>query len=140
MTRRAVTGRLALPLALVALAVSAGCGSSSKSGARPTTPARLTIIAPTPNAVVGPDFTLEFRVDGGRVVKRTSGKLTSDEGHIHVTLDGKLIQMLNSTTFDLHNQPAGRHTLQAEFVAVDHAPFVNRASVTRSVFFEVRPA
>ncbi len=39
----------------------------------------MQIVAPTPNAVTGPDFTVKIDVQGGRVVRQTTGKLTSDE-------------------------------------------------------------
>jgi hypothetical protein len=59
-------------------------------------------------------------------VKVVSQDLTSDEGHVHVSIDGKII----SQTFGLDEKvkaPAkGRHLLQAEFVAKDHGPFSPR--------------
>lgn len=106
----------------------AGCGGSgSGSGAaRPSTPARMQIVAPTPNQVIGPDFTVKVDVQGGRIVKATTGKLTPDEGHVHLTLDGKGYVMSYAGQQDFRNVAAGQHSLQAEFVAKDHAPFTNR--------------
>ena len=49
----------------------------------------MQIVEPTPNAVTGPDFTVKVDLKGGRIVKQTTGELTSDEGHVHLTLDGK---------------------------------------------------
>ena len=106
----------------------AGCGGSGSGGsaARPTTKATMQIVAPTPNAVIGPDFTVKVDVEGGRVVKQTTGKLTSDEGHVHLTLDDKAYVMSFRKEQDFHNVAPGQHSLQAEFVAKDHAPFTNR--------------
>jgi hypothetical protein len=122
----------------IALVVVAACGSSSGSGAgRPTTKARMQIVAPTPDAVTGPDFTVTVDVQGGRIVKQTTGKLTPDEGHVHLTLDGKGYVMSYGNRQDFRNVAAGQHSLQAEFVAKDHAPFTNRPRAF--VSFNVAP-
>ena len=122
--RTRLTGILGV-LGATALLV-AGCGGSSGSAARPTTKATMEIVAPTPNAVTGPDFTVKVDVLGGRVVRQTTGKLTSDEGHVHLTLDDKAYVMSFRKEQDFHNVAPGQHSLQAEFVAKDHAPFTNR--------------
>jgi Family of unknown function (DUF6130) len=117
-------GRPVAALAAVA-ALSAGCGGAS---GRPTTSAQLTIDSPTPNQVLSPDFTIKLNLVGATVVPAgvVKGKLRGDQGHIHVSVDQQLISMAYSTTQDLHGIKPGRHSLQAEFVAVDHRPFKNR--------------
>jgi hypothetical protein len=117
MTRRV----LAVLMAMTVLATA--CSGSS---GRPTTKAQLTIESPTPNQVVGPDFTLKLNLVGATVVPFTKGKLRGDQGHIHVSVDKQLISMALTTTQDLHGIKPGRHALQAEFVASDHLPFKNR--------------
>jgi len=125
-------------VAAVALAAG-GCSSKSSSGtaARPTTAARLAIVSPTPNEVTKPDLTIQLRLDGAEVVQTTTGPLRPDQGHIHVSVDGQLVSMAYGTSQDLHGLAAGPHTLQAEFVATDHAPFNNR--VLAGVIFQVEP-
>ena len=81
-------------------------------------------------------MTLRLRLDGATVVQRTTGKLTPTEGHIHVTLDGTLVAMPYGLTYDLHGLSPGGHTVQASFVAVDHAPFKNNPIA--AVIFTVR--
>src|SRR5215210_2809281 len=104
-----------------------GCGGSSQpAAARPSTTARLQIVQPTPNQQTGPDVNLKLDLIGAQVVDRTSGALSPDEGHIHVTVDGKLVSMAFGTEQPLTGLAPGRHSVQAEFVAVDHAPFKNR--------------
>ena len=76
-------------------------------------------------------------VQGGRIVKQTTGKLTPDEGHVHLTLDGKGYVMSYGNRQDFRNVAAGQHSLQAEFVAKDHAPFTNRPRAF--VSFNVAP-
>lgn len=136
---RISTARLAVVVAC-ALTLSA-CGgvknTGSASGSRPTTAARLEILDPTPSQVEPTDFTLKLRLIGATVVPQTTGSLRRDQGHIHVSLDGQLVSMAYGTSQALHAIKPGSHTIQAEFVAVDHAPFQNR--VIAAVLFQVRP-
>jgi hypothetical protein len=53
-----------------------------------------------------------------------------------VWLDGRLVSMLAGSTSSIPVQP-GRHTLQVEFVAVDHGPFSPR--VRQTVTFDADP-
>jgi hypothetical protein len=76
-----------------------------------------------------------LQLRGGKVVPLTSLHLIPDEGHIHLYLDGVLVSMtgLNAS---IAASP-GEHTLEAEFVAVDHGSFSPRLLVT--VTFRVLP-
>ncbi|MCU1463536.1 MAG: hypothetical protein JWO37_3611 [Acidimicrobiales bacterium] len=127
--------RLLAALALVALVV-AGCGSSGSS-ARPSTTAQVRFARPTPNEVTGPNITIELVLIGATVVPQTGGKLSGDKGHIHVTVDNKLVSMAYGTRQDLNGLTVGPHTIQAEFVAVDHRPFANRV-LSPPVIFTVK--
>jgi hypothetical protein len=133
---------LALVLALAIVGVGCGGGSSSSSttttaaAARPTTTAQIKITAPTPNQVSPPDVVVKVELVGGSVVQRTTGKLTPTEGHVHLTLDGKLVSMAYTTEQTLPGIAPGQHAIEAEFVAVDHAPFKNRQKA--AVLFEVK--
>ncbi len=137
MTMSTKLHRLAVPLLFIAL-VAGGCSSKSKSAGadRPATTARLQITEPSPNQATGPDVTLRLNLMGARVVPNTSGPLRPDEGHIHVSVDGRLVSMAYGTTQDLHGLTPGPHSVRAEFVAVDHAPFRN--PVVAAVLFQVR--
>jgi hypothetical protein len=123
--------------ALVVILV-ASCSSKSGSTARPSSNAQLQIISPTPDEVTGPDVHVVLNLVGGTVVPATQlgGPLRGNEGHIHVSVDGQLVSMAYSTTQDLHGCAPGPHSLQAEFVAIDHFPFSNR--VRNSVLFSVK--
>jgi hypothetical protein len=124
---------------LVLAALLVACGSSGKKAAsRPTTGAQLLIISPTPNQVTGPNVTLKFQVIGGIVLNpaQVTGPLRGDQGHIHVSLDGKLIQMAYSTQTQLTGLTPGPHAVQASWVATDHLPFANQ--VVADVLFTVR--
>jgi hypothetical protein len=133
---------MALVLALAVTATGCGGGGDSSSSTtttprpRPTTTATIQIVAPTPNQVSPPDVVVRIQLTGGRVVQRTTGPLTPDEGHVHVTLDGKLVSMAYETEQVLPAVGPGQHAIEAEFVAVDHAPFTNRPK--SAVLFEVK--
>lgn len=132
MSSAARMSRWALPFVLAgAVTVGACSPKSGTSATRPTTAARLEIVAPTPNATMPPSFKLELNLIGAKVVPATvtNAPLRGDEGHIHVSLDGKLVSMTYGTSQDLTNLPAGPHNVQAEFVATDHAPFASRVIV-----------
>lgn len=83
-------------------------------------------MAPAANATVGQDTTLEVRLTGGTLVPRTTGPLTADEGHLHVTVDGLTLVMSDELVRPLTGLVPGNHSVEVEFVAVDHAPFANR--------------
>ncbi len=134
-----------LRLILIALAAAAvilaGCGSSKASttqSTRPVTNAHLLILQPTPNQVTGPNVILKFEVIGGTVLPPpvVTGPLRGDQGHIHVSVDGKLVQMAYSTQTVLTGLSSGPHSVQAAWVATDHLPFAN--PVVAAVLFRVQ--
>jgi hypothetical protein len=95
------------------------------SSARPSSSARVTIVSPRPGQEFRGDpaeVPVTLRLTGGRIVRFTSTKLVSNEGHIHLYLDGALILMSYSLNGRVGILP-GAHALRAEYVAVDHAPF-----------------
>ena len=140
-------GRLVL-IAALAVAIS-GCsfpfiGSSPtpspSSTPRPRSTATLAIVRPQPNTIVtATSLHVEFQLTGGRIVAVTSKDLTPDTGHIHLSIDGRLISMNYQLSQDVSMQPfaAGPHIVQGEFVAVDHAPFNPR--VITKVIIEYQP-
>jgi hypothetical protein len=131
--RRSVVFVAALVLGALVLF---GCGGSSPG--RPSTPARLRIVNPAPNAVSGQDVTVRVELERAHIVpaSQVGGKPRADRGHVHVSLDGQIVAMAYGTDQVLPGVAPGRHTLQAEFVATDHLPFANR--VVTAVTFTVR--
>ena len=137
MRRAVVRVSFLLPL-LVGLTA---CGSDNKSSApsvpeRPATSARIQIVSPTPNQETGPDVTVQVKLIGAKEVPQVSGPLKPDEGHIHVSLDGAVVAMAYGDTQTLKGLSPGQHSVQVDFVAVDHLPFKNR--VTAAVLFTVK--
>jgi hypothetical protein len=105
--------------------------------ARPSSSARLRILSPRPGeAFTGSPASVpvRLRLIGGRVVPFTSARLVPNEGHIHLFLDGNLVSMTFALGATLRVAP-GVHRLEAEFVALDHAPFAPR--VTSTIRFRV---
>jgi hypothetical protein len=104
---------------------------------RPTSTAELAIASPTNgDRVAGDTAQLEIDLRGAEIVDQTSTDLQPDQGHLHVTLDGKLVSMTSDTSEPLTDLTPGEHLLQVEFVANDHAPFDPR--VLAAVTFEAR--
>jgi hypothetical protein len=137
-------------VAAVALLLPIGCSSgggdagtptptSSASilGPRPSSPAVVAIVRPKNGATVpatGGELTVTLT--GATLTSVTSQDISPTMGHLHVSVDGKLISMTSGTTQPLGDLTPGRHTISVEFVAADHLPFDPR--VVTEGFFEVR--
>jgi hypothetical protein len=110
--------------------------SLARAGPRPASTARLTFERPVDGAnVADDDLEVVLGLEGGRVIDTATTDLTPDTGHVHLALDGALVSMTYGLVqvVDLRGAAAGEHTLVAEFVAADHAPF--RPRVTAEVRF-----
>jgi hypothetical protein len=102
-------------------------------GPRPRTAATIAFVSPAPGREVDGNL-MDVIVDlrGGRIVPQTSTNLQPDAGHVHLLIDGKLVSMTESREqmLDVSELDAGPHTLEAEFVAMDHGPFNPRVTAT----------
>jgi hypothetical protein len=143
---RKTIGRVAAAIALIVAASACASGGPSTDGSpsppssspRPSSTAKLAIVAPeNGSTVVGPTADLRVSLKDARIVKKTSTDLTPDEGHIHVLLDGKLISMSYGLEQKIPDLTPGPHRVQVEFVATDHAPFDPRVIAVTS--FQVKP-
>jgi len=131
--------RRALALLVLILVGCAGQPSPTPSP-RPASTGQLGIKQPQPNAIVtATSLHVEFQLTGARIVDQTTTNITPDTGHIHLSIDGKLISMNYQLAQDVGLQDfvPGPHLLQGEFVAADHAPFNPRVIV--NVIFEYQP-
>ena len=136
-TRRARAAVL-LAAALGLAACSGGGGSAqpaaTTAATRPSSPAKLTIETPRNGQTVHQDRP-EVRLElvGAKIVDQTTTRIQGDEGHIHLLVDGKLVNMNYGLSQRLPELPPGQHVLQVEFVAADHAPFEPRV-LTQAAF------
>ena len=73
----------------------------------------------------GDQVEVVMTLNGGTIVDTASTTLTPDTGHIHLSLDGKLVSMTYGLVqlVDVSGISPGQHTLEAEFVAAGHGPF-----------------
>ncbi|MFI5254397.1 MAG: hypothetical protein ACHQ15_02930 [Candidatus Limnocylindrales bacterium] len=96
------------------------------SGARPSSPAVVSIVQPAANATLsGPTVHVELALQGATIVAATTTDIRPDQGHVHLYVDNVLVSMNYGLTQDLSLKP-GTYQLKAEFVASDHAPFAPR--------------
>jgi len=101
---------------------------------RPSSTAALTFVSPADGEVVQSDaggLDVRLRLDGGQIVSFTSLQVQPDQGHIHLSLDGKFVAMTGLEA-RIPVSP-GTHRIQAEFVAADHLSFDPPVTTTVTV-------
>jgi len=142
-------GRLTLAVVAVLLVVAA-CGSSGSAtvapsigpslvaptpaGSRPSSPAVLTFVSPTPNEVVtGTTLHVQLTLQNATIVPATTTNISPTTGHVHLYVDNALVSMNYQLTQDLPVHP-GTYVMYAEFVAADHAPFDPRVKTPEIIF------
>jgi len=143
-TRRARAAVLLAAAALALAACSGGAGGSAApaattvAAARPSSPARLTIETPRNGQTVRQDRPeVHLNLVGAKIVSQTTTHIQGDEGHIHLIVDGRLVNMNYGLSQRLPQLTPGQHVLQVEFVAADHAPFEPRV-LTQAAFQVVK--
>jgi len=139
--RRALAVALLAVAGLAVAACSGGDGGGSAATAttaapaapRPSSPAKLTILAPRNGQTVKEGAEVRLGLDNAKIVNQTTTRIQGDEGHIHLLVDGKLVNMNYGLRQRLPELAPGQHVLQVEFVAADHAPFEPRI-LTQAAF------
>jgi hypothetical protein len=108
--------------------------ASYVASGRPSTPAVVSIVAPTQGeAISGNTVHVVVKVTGATIVDDTNEDIRPDQGHVHLYLDNALWYMQYGLTKDIPVHP-GTYVLKAEFVANDHAPFNPRDWSTQIIF------
>jgi len=115
-----------------------GTGATAPTSDRPSSTAKLAILAPKVGQVVhGSSVDLRVKLQDAKLVPATTTHIVPDEGHLHVILDDTLISMTEGLEQTIPDLAPGEHRIMVEFVASDHAPFDPR--VVSVVAFEVKP-
>jgi len=85
----------------------------------------LDIEASVIDRVSGSELEVVMRLTGGTIVQTTTTNIQPNTGHIHLSVDGRLVSMTYGVLqpLDLSSLKPGTHTLTAQFVAADHGPF-----------------
>ena len=141
-TRAACLALAALAVVLLGACSSPGGSTSTPAptslAARPTSTAKLTILAPRNGQTVSRQ-TPEVRLGlaGAKIISHTTTRIRPDQGHIHLLVDGKLVAMDYGLNERLPSLTPGQHLVQVEFVAADHAPFDPR--ILTQAAFTVKP-
>ena len=107
--------------------------TATPTGTRPASTVTLSVTRPRPGDVLhGNQLEVVMTLPGGHIINTSTTTLTPDTGHIHLSLDGKLVSMTYGLVqvVDISGLSPGPHTLGAEFVAADHAPFDPRVVAT----------
>ena len=125
--------RLLVSLVTTTALLATGCGGGdspedpgggSTAAQRPSSPAKIAIVAPKNGAVVkAGDVDVKIDLQGGEVVEPSVREVTPTTGHIHVELDGVVVSMRYGLEQTIKVPDPGTHTLRVEFVAADHSPF-----------------
>jgi hypothetical protein len=116
---------------VVLLSVLVACGggtpkasSSPTQSARISSPAKIIVESPAPNATVhGSVLTVKLKLLNAVIVPKTTLTISPTTGHIHVSIDGQLKAIYAGLNYQQPGLTPGRHLLTVEFVAADHGPF-----------------
>lgn len=135
--RPAATRKLKAALCVALLATLLGACSESPQDApqakRIASTAKMSIIEPAQGAqITGPKMRVTISLEGGKIIPEATKDIKPDEGHMHLSLDGQLATMTYGLDQEIDVSP-GRHVLQAEYVAGDHAPFNPRIIQARQI-------
>jgi hypothetical protein len=135
--KAAVTRKLKAAVCVTLLATLVGaCNESpedSPQAERIASTAKMTIVEPAQGAeITGPKMRVVINLEGGKIVPEATKDIKPDEGHMHLSLDGQLATMTYGLDQEIEVEP-GRHILQAEYVAGDHAPFNPRIIQARQI-------
>ncbi len=137
-----------LVMAVILMVLLSGCAPRTQTastpqapgpqpaGSRPKSTAALAIVSPAPGErVSGTTLHVRIQLTGGTIIPQTSTDLSPDKGHVHLSVDGRVVSMAYGVEQDVPVTP-GTHLLTAEFVATDHFPFNPR--VLKTVTFDVQ--
>lgn len=134
--------RIALVSMMLAIA-SVACGGGGSSGGTRTTPpatgrpastAKIAIVSPATGATAPTGgATVKVSLEGATIAKQGTTNVKPDEGHVHLSVDGKSITLFGGLEVATGPLSPGPHLIQVEFAAADHGPFNPRVIAQVSV-------
>ena len=136
---RLAGGAITLALAAAACGSGDGGGDGGTPTGRPSSPAKVVIDTPVDGDQVpaGETIPVTVTLTGGKIVPQATKDISPTTGHLHMSVDDKIVSMNYGTTNSLKGVEPGMHVMKVEFVAADHLPFDPR--VIAAVTFEVTP-
>lgn len=138
MPRILVFCSLMVLLAACYQAPAAAPAAAPASGAAKTATPALSIVSPAEAAAIsGGEVSVSVKVDNF-TIKASGGANKSNEGHLHMKLDGGALTMVYGDKQALSGVPAGKHTLEVELVNNDHSSF--SPPIKKTVSFSVSSA
>lgn len=107
--------------------------ASYDAQARPSSPAKVTFVQPQDQGQLKAGIVhIQLNLVGAQIVQQTTTNISPTTGHIHFSVNDKLVAMNYSTMQDTPLTP-GLYRLTAEFVAADHVPFNPRVMTSIAV-------
>ncbi len=133
---RKLRAALCIGLLTTLLSACSGSGDDTPTAKRIASTAKMSIIEPAQGArITGNRMRVAISLEGGKIIPQATKDIKADEGHMHLSLDGELATMTYGLDQEIEVTP-GRHILQVEFVAGDHAPFNPRVIAARQITVE----
>lgn len=122
-------------LATVSAGVVVGDGTPDPS-TRPSSTGTVRIVTPEDGAALSTDeVAMEVDVRDFSLVPVVAGASGADpdRGHLHVTVDGRVVQMPGDASTVEVCVPEGEHTIAVVLVAEDHYGYANERDVSDAV-------
>jgi hypothetical protein len=124
---------LCIALLTALFAACSGSPEDTPQAERIASTAKMSIVEPAQGAqITGPKMRVLIALEGGKIIPEATRDIKPDEGHMHLSLDGQLSTMTYGLDQEIEVTP-GRHILQVEYVAGDHAPFNPRVIQARQI-------
>ncbi|RIK09582.1 MAG: hypothetical protein DCC49_06035 [Acidobacteria bacterium] len=106
----------------VVLITSAGADIASDIQKMNPPAVEVRLISPKDGAVVQSPVEFEVQVLGGTLLPLDQTQGSSTEGHLHVIIDGRTVDMPVTEKFTVQ-MPPGNHQVEVEFTGVDHQSY-----------------
>lgn len=125
------TGVAVFTLGVVLMATAGADVASDYQKSQPP-PVEVRLVKPVDGASVQSPVEFEVAVIGGTLLPLNQTEGSSTDGHLHVIVDGRTVDMPVTDRFAVQ-MPPGNHQVEIEFTGVDHQsyspPILSRARI-----------